>query len=195
LFTPTNSWYCTTKWCLIKDRYGGHSTTKFPYIITVKWQVTTTLHVAHLFSWTIIIFHHNPPSHWCICPSWHQFKIFIVTEIHNHSWRAKSTSPLSYNLWPAVLLQRSELHFRYLCLSSEMKHMSHRLSTAYFHHYKIFKMTRWGKCISIDGEYDENRWYFGGISDLHWGLWWLVFGAEDLWSLIYCTFLVGFNNI
>jgi hypothetical protein len=38
-----------------------------------------------------------------------------------------------------------------------MMHMPHHLSTAYSHHDRIFKLVpRWGKCISIDGEYDEN---------------------------------------
>jgi hypothetical protein len=95
-----------------------------------------------------------------------------------------------------VLLQWSKLHRRFLCLSSDMMYMPHHLWTAYFHHDKIFKlMPRWGKCINIDGEYYDIWWYFGGISDLCLKLWWLVIGAQDLRSLIYCTFLVGFNNI
>jgi hypothetical protein len=57
-----------------------------------------------------------------------------------------------------VLLQRSKLHYSVLSMSSEMMYMPHCLSTAYFHHDRIFKLvTRWGKCISIDGEYDKNR--------------------------------------
>ena len=55
-----------------------------------------------------------------------------------------------------VLLQRSELHYRFLRVSSDMRYMPHELSTAYFHHDRIFKLvTRWGENINIDGEYDE----------------------------------------
>jgi len=36
--------------------------------------------------------------------------------------------------------------------------------------------------------------YFGGISDPHWKLWWLFIGSQEKWSLIYCTFLVGFKK-
>jgi len=37
-----------------------------------------------------------------------------------------------------------------------MRYMPHELSTAYFHHDRIFKLvTRWGENINIDGEYDE----------------------------------------
>jgi len=49
-----------------------------------------------------------------------------------------------------VLLQRFELHYRFLCLSSEMMYMHHPLSTAYFNHDTIFKLvTRWDKGISM----------------------------------------------
>jgi len=40
-----------------------HSITKLPYIITVKWQVITTLHVTHLFSRIVIILQCNPQTH------------------------------------------------------------------------------------------------------------------------------------
>ena len=94
-----------------------------------------------------------------------------------------------------VLLQWSELHYRFLCLSSEMMYMPHRMSTTYFNHDRIFKLvTRRGKCISMFGEYDEKWRYFGGISDLHWQLSWLLIGAQEQWSLIYRTFVVGFKN-
>ena len=94
-----------------------------------------------------------------------------------------------------MLLQQSELHYSSLCSNSEMLYMPHHMSTAYFHHDRIFKLvTRWGKCIKINGEYDDKWWYFGGISDLHLKLWWLFIGSEAHWSLIYCTFLVGFKN-
>jgi len=47
--------------------------------------------------------------------------------------------------------QQSELHYSVLCLSSEMMYMPHHMSTAYFHHDRVFKLVpRWGKCIKID---------------------------------------------
>jgi hypothetical protein len=52
---------------------------------------------------------------------------------------------------------------------------------------------RWGKCINIDGEYDE-KWYFVGISDLQ-----LNFVSSHWFSRLTkpynCTFLVRFSNI
>jgi hypothetical protein len=37
-----------------------------------------------------------------------------------------------------------------------MMYMPHCLSTAYFHHDRVFELVpRWGKYINIDGEYDE----------------------------------------
>ena len=39
-----------------------------------------------------------------------------------------------------VLLQHSKLHYRFLCLSSEMMYMPLHLSTAYFNHNRIFKI-------------------------------------------------------
>jgi hypothetical protein len=73
------------------------------------------------------------------------------------------------------LLQWSKLHYSILSLSKEMMNMPHHLSKAYFHREGIFKLVpRWGKCISMFVGYDEKWWYFGGISELHWMLWWLV---------------------
>jgi hypothetical protein len=55
-----------------------------------------------------------------------------------------------------VLLQWSELYHSILSWSSEMMHMPHHLSTAYINHDRIFKLSpRWGKCISMFGEYDK----------------------------------------
>ena len=100
--------------------------------------------------------------------------------IHNHSQTALSTSPLCYNSWPTVLLQRSELHYRFLCLSSQMLYMPHRLSIAYFHHDRIFKLvTRWGKCISIDGEYDYKWWFMGRKFDVYLKLRWFFSCAKE----------------
>ena len=68
-----------------------------------------------------------------------------------------------------VLLQWSELHYSFLCLSSEMMYMPHRLSSAYIHYDRILKLVpRWGECIKLFGVHDDKWWYFGGISDLHW---------------------------
>jgi len=37
-----------------------------------------------------------------------------------------------------------------------MEYMLHHLSTAYFHHDKIFILvTKWGECVKIDRGYDE----------------------------------------
>lgn len=50
--------------------YEGSS--QFPWVITIKWEVITVLHIAQLFQWSITIFQHNPQahwSHWCICPT------------------------------------------------------------------------------------------------------------------------------
>ena len=54
---------------------------------------------------------------------------------------------------------------------------------------------RWGICINILGGYDDKQWYFRGISDLNWMLWWFLIDSQEQWSLIYCKFLVGFKII
>jgi len=41
-----------------------------------------------------------------------------------------------------VLLQWPEMHYSLHCLSSEMMYMPHRLSTAYYHHDRIFKLVQ-----------------------------------------------------
>jgi hypothetical protein len=82
LFTHTDSRHCTNEWRLTKFKYRGHSITKLPYIITVKWHIITSLHIAHLFIWSIIIiFQHNPQAHWCISPILAPVKNFITTKI------------------------------------------------------------------------------------------------------------------
>ena len=94
-----------------------------------------------------------------------------------------------------MLLQWSELHYSVLwavkwciCVNTCQK--------VYFNHDRIFKLLpRWGKGISMFGEYDGKWWYFGGVSDLHWRLWWLITGAQEQWNLIYCTFPVGFKYL
>ena len=94
-------------------------------------------------------------------PYLHWFKNSIMTEI-----RPLNSQPFTKGLYHfpiilesvtcQVLLQWSELHYRFLCLSSGKMHMFHHLSTAYFHHDRTFKLvTRWGKCINFDGECDE----------------------------------------
>jgi len=56
-----------------------------------------------------------------------------------------------------MLLQWSELHYSILSFNSEIIHMPHQLSTAYFHHDRIFKLVpRWGKCISMFGDMMKN---------------------------------------
>lgn len=45
---------------------------QFPWVIKIKRDVITVLHVAHSFYWSITIFQHNPQAHWsqwCICPN------------------------------------------------------------------------------------------------------------------------------
>jgi hypothetical protein len=51
----------------IRVGFKGWSISKVPLAIQIKWQVVTTLNVAHLFHWSIIIFQHNLQAHWCIC--------------------------------------------------------------------------------------------------------------------------------
>ena len=76
-----------------------------------------------------------------------------------------------------------------------MMHMPHHLSKSLFQSWQNFKLLPgWGKCISPDGEYDDKWWHFGEISDLHWKFWWLLFGVQEQWKLIYCTFIVGFKR-
>jgi hypothetical protein len=161
LSTHTNSRHLTNKRCLTKGRFRGHSITNFRYIIKVKWQVNTTWHVAHLFSWSIIIFTITPKHTDASLPYWHRFKNSIMTEImplnpqpftNSHFYFPIILETVTFQ----VLFLQSELHYRFLCLSSEIIYMPHHMSTAYFHYDRILNfVTRWGKHISIDGEYDE----------------------------------------
>jgi len=51
------------------------------------------LRIPHVFCW----------AHWCLFPSWHHFKNFIVLDMEvficSHSWRAISASSLWWNWW------------------------------------------------------------------------------------------------
>jgi len=122
-----------------------------------------------------------------IIPSWQKSGPCI----HNHSQTVIFTSPfILQSVTCQILLQWSEMHYSVLSLSSAMMYMAH------FHHDRIFKLVpRWGECIKILGGYDDKWWYFGGISDLHQNLWWLLIGSQEQWSVIYRTFLVDFKYI
>jgi len=91
----------------------------------------------------------------------HWFKYYIMTKIRpwNSQRFTKShfhSAIILQSVTCQVPLQWSELHYRFPCLRSEIIHMSHHLSTAYFHYDRIFKLlTRWGECVNVDGEYDE----------------------------------------
>jgi len=73
-------------------------------------------------------------------PYWHWFKNSIMTEIRPFYSQPFTNNhfhfPLSYNPWPAVLLLQSELHYRFLCLSSDMMQIPHRHSKIFFPSWK-----------------------------------------------------------
>jgi len=46
---------------------GGYSIYKVLYVVKIKWDAITTLNVANLLHWSIIIFQYNPWAQRCVC--------------------------------------------------------------------------------------------------------------------------------
>lgn len=53
---------------LVSFLYEGCSISKVPQVMKIKWEVSTTMKVAHLFHWSIAIFQRNHQAHRCINP-------------------------------------------------------------------------------------------------------------------------------
>jgi len=99
-------------------------------------------------------------------PYWHWFKNSIMQKsgplIHNLHKEPCHFPIILKSVTCHLLLQWSELHYRFLCLSSEMMYMPHHLSTAYFRHDRIFNLlTIWENASMLMGDMKKNmilRW-------------------------------------
>jgi hypothetical protein len=136
---------------MLNNQDSLHHNSYMTHYYNIKCSLFIQLKYHNFFS---IIPKHTDAS----LPPWHQFKHSIKTEI-----RPLNSQPFTkrHFHFPVilelvtcqVLLQWPKLRYSLLRLSSEMVHMPHHLSQAYFHRDRILKLVpRWGKCINVLGE-------------------------------------------
>ena len=139
----------------------------------MKSEVMTPLNLAHFFRRIIIASQLHSQHTDASLPSWHELINSIITAI-----RPMNSQPFTHShfLFPLfsesvtcqMLLQWSELHYSILLFNSEIIHMPHQLSTAYFHHDRIFKlMPRCKKCVSVLRDYILQMRILGPINEPH----------------------------
>jgi hypothetical protein len=130
-------------------------------------EATTMLSVPRVFRW----------AHWCLFPSWHHFKNFIVLDVEvffcSRSWRAISAFSLLWNWWSSnccsskllLLLIQSCLIYLLPCHAGPVSVIMTDVHWPLLNFALFSDITH--SCHALDGEYNWERHVLTNKTESH----------------------------